>query len=968
MMADSTKGFSKNEPLKGTMDFNYLKNKGLHYVQQLSGGIWTDYNAHDPGLTILEQLCFALTDLAYRSAYDVEELLTTSKDNPIDAKNNGFSSPRMVFSRHPVTSNDFRKLLIDGFWQIQNVWINPVMPYDREEGLCGLNNLEILPSLAFQKQLRKDPNLENDFLKSLRTFLNRHRNLGEYFGEITLLKSQPFKLEANINIHRDEDPDQILAAILFGLEKFLYHPVAFSSFEELKGEKMDMSDIFSGPRLNSGFIKDSALKDRKYELHLEHFQKIFTSVSGVEKCWEIKIDSQPERKFLKIKPGTYVNLNIDDSEDGVFRTIRIFSNGNPMRTDKNKVNNLLLELWSKNFRSYQLDHYQEDYFEKNLKGNFRNPGKYSSIQHQFPLIYGIGKEGISTRETDGRKAMVMQLRAYLVFFEQHMANHLAQLANLNNIFSISYQEKSTTYHSQRLTSVVGYEDLEIKTKSDSGYVDVNIGFDSNPYTSESESEFLDRKNRLFDHLLARFGEKIDDLPFLIALKLNLIPNETEFRKVLLKRKSSFLIALENINYYQNKGEFFDQEKNSFEWLSGIEQILLVKTGIQKKNSSLVSKMITKREGEIFTDTDYDYQNPKVKQQDFLEGFRLITESEKKWAINQKIEGGIPNIHFGPIGLKRLMKNAVDFRKYMLSKIKSKTDSVEVIFQKEPNTWVGLLKAPNESEAIRKISETIHYFRQSNLDAEGFYLIDHILLKDFLDKCLLGFYVVDHEGKKTFQSEWAKTEEERRTLLAEFYHFGKERAFYFREEKSVVLKNSLRQVLAIYTLEEGETFNEQEFESLVQSNRELSMLMVGTDEEKGNLGLSEVEMIRLKGTIQGKNFRQRRVVLNRKQSTGTVFSEDFFDQKISICLPDWPARFQDNNFRDYFESLVRERIPAHLRVELYWLGFQEMEVFEAAYSDWLELKKVGSKANEEEFVKSSLAIHNLIVGWKGGARK
>ena len=32
-------------------------------LQELCGETWTDYNLHDPGVSILEQLCYGLTDL-----------------------------------------------------------------------------------------------------------------------------------------------------------------------------------------------------------------------------------------------------------------------------------------------------------------------------------------------------------------------------------------------------------------------------------------------------------------------------------------------------------------------------------------------------------------------------------------------------------------------------------------------------------------------------------------------------------------------------------------------------------------------------------------------------------------------------------------------------------------------------------------------------------------------------------------
>ncbi|NBQ69842.1 MAG: hypothetical protein EBU46_13880 [Nitrosomonadaceae bacterium] len=38
------------------LDFETLRKEAIGKVQELSGDIWTDYNLHDPGVTILEQL------------------------------------------------------------------------------------------------------------------------------------------------------------------------------------------------------------------------------------------------------------------------------------------------------------------------------------------------------------------------------------------------------------------------------------------------------------------------------------------------------------------------------------------------------------------------------------------------------------------------------------------------------------------------------------------------------------------------------------------------------------------------------------------------------------------------------------------------------------------------------------------------------------------------------------------------
>ena len=55
------------------MDFQKLKKEGIYLAQELSGDLWTDYNDHDPGVTILENQVYALTELSYKTSFPVED-------------------------------------------------------------------------------------------------------------------------------------------------------------------------------------------------------------------------------------------------------------------------------------------------------------------------------------------------------------------------------------------------------------------------------------------------------------------------------------------------------------------------------------------------------------------------------------------------------------------------------------------------------------------------------------------------------------------------------------------------------------------------------------------------------------------------------------------------------------------------------------------------------------------------------
>ena len=66
---------SKEVHTSDDLDFQFLKDEGIKVIQRIGNKIWTDYNAHDPGVTILEILAYAITDLGYRLSLPIEDLL-----------------------------------------------------------------------------------------------------------------------------------------------------------------------------------------------------------------------------------------------------------------------------------------------------------------------------------------------------------------------------------------------------------------------------------------------------------------------------------------------------------------------------------------------------------------------------------------------------------------------------------------------------------------------------------------------------------------------------------------------------------------------------------------------------------------------------------------------------------------------------------------------------------------------------
>ncbi len=112
----------KNPDLAPSEDYNFLRQKGMEYIEALGNKLWTDYNIHDPGITILELLCYAITDLGYRTSFDIKDLLAVPDGEEYKPHEQAFFTAREILTVNPWTVSDYRKLLID-IDGIKNGWL-----------------------------------------------------------------------------------------------------------------------------------------------------------------------------------------------------------------------------------------------------------------------------------------------------------------------------------------------------------------------------------------------------------------------------------------------------------------------------------------------------------------------------------------------------------------------------------------------------------------------------------------------------------------------------------------------------------------------------------------------------------------------------------------------------------------------------------------------------------------------------
>lgn len=89
-------------PADAPLSFDELRRALIGFAQTASSARWSDYNLHDPGVTMLEQTAFAISELAFRVGVPMRDLLT-GEDGDIDLAGLGLAAPHMVLDRAPVS-------------------------------------------------------------------------------------------------------------------------------------------------------------------------------------------------------------------------------------------------------------------------------------------------------------------------------------------------------------------------------------------------------------------------------------------------------------------------------------------------------------------------------------------------------------------------------------------------------------------------------------------------------------------------------------------------------------------------------------------------------------------------------------------------------------------------------------------------------------------------------------------------
>ncbi len=400
-------------------DFSYQKNLGIEYIQEHATTDWTNLNSSDPGVTILDQICYALTELGYCNQFPIKDILTKADGTlKIDDQ---FYRPNEILTTSPVTLVDYQLYILDAVDNLYNVTIVA-------ENQLGLN--------VYQVYLYASPYASKEQTDSLpkEVFfaLNNARNLNELFLMPELLTEQKVSFKGTIEIQNENDLTTILDDMERDVRNYIFPEVTPETF----GSWTDLSTdtIYNGPELNNGWIDPDSLGTNLETVLAIDIRSIFQQVENVISVTGFEFIPGTNNTSTTITGSVsgLISLDYESSIDN--GDLTFVCNGKDITKkvvlkDLNSPDNFV---GNQTNAVLQLSDTVEPEYPT---GTYRDINSFYSIQNTFPEIFGIGDNEVSENASAAQIAQSKQLKGYLTLFDQVLANQFSQLANVDKLFS-----------------------------------------------------------------------------------------------------------------------------------------------------------------------------------------------------------------------------------------------------------------------------------------------------------------------------------------------------------------------------------------------------------------------------------------------------------------------------------------------------------------------------------------------------
>lgn len=837
--------------------------------------------------------------------------------------------------------------------------------------------------------------------------LSANRSLCEDFLTVNAVEYEDIGIGASVTLQEYADPDLVLARIFFIIYKYFTPSVPFYTLQQMLEKGYDTDEIFEGPALEHGFIEDRDIEKTSLyrDIRMSDIINEIADIEGViaitylhlpfdgfenEEAGKAYFDQwvrflQRERKVARISPERSQVIFCKQKEMITYNTGNV----------KDRRPNRMLKLF-RDFkiaeRTYKLEGISLDIAVP--VGENMELEDYYPVTYSLPMTYGVSdRAGLPGSADDKRKVQALQLKGYLLFFEQLLAGHLVQLNHLRDLFTMD-ESTEHTYFNRVLQEIAGLQDLLIDEKGrgaghfDQVMQDFSIVLQE---LMESREQFLVRRNRFLEHFLGRFSE---DRSAYDAINRWLDPATADERlvgdKIRMLKDGEYtpISSGRGRGYNYTSPDFWDTDN-----VSGAERRIGRLLGFGSiRRHDLSPRFITTEPVMILNKKKQQEQklskkgkplnvvkllHPDNNEQVLLTSVESVEGCCTEQLISDILEHADNTAHiklYDDLN-RRARKTAGPVGSFWFEIWDGPAEETAVLLAESPR----FDKKELRDEALATLLQVMKGIN----DNEGLHLVEHLLLRprldevldennesvpvSFLDICLdfcdLGIGLdegaVPLYRKKISRVPADKCYDKMPWILE--YINGKKQSLLFQEvtwsdDRSVTVPLKFRRYTALSArVKDIREYGSERVNYRIVSNQEeeaskikYGFILTGDNNEVLAQSLFAYNKKTKAQVEQGAAIKDDiEVAINTLmawlgaemdwycQANPCDNNEDPYSFRTTVVLPCWPKRFRDATFRNHVEQTIVSESPAHVQPRIVWLGLTEMKRFEEAYYNWLE---------------------------------
>jgi hypothetical protein len=446
--------------------FDSLRRTALQAAQHLAGDHWTDYNLHDPGVTLLEAFAYAATELAYRADAPVATLLADAQ-GAVDWARHGLHPPPAALPCRPSTAADLQRWLLD---RVQAA-----------DGSAGLAGLSLRPGAwpgVLDAVLEPAAGADAATLAAaVRREAARVRTMGQDLGVLHLLRRRPCRLLGELRIEGPRAPALIVAEVHQRCADWLAAGPALAERAALLQQGQPTEEVWEGPPTHLAHEGPTPTPVSAADtVVMADLVRCARAVEGVADVAWLALQPEGEAPQHAAVPLRSLQAPGDGAatpragtvHDAGWRLVlaepaadgdlglRLVRRGNAMDLDPHAVRRQWLELQElRAVRAAQRptaaapagakvrDGFDDDDDDDGARADAARtpaapapepPPRHVPLQQHLPAAYAVGRSSLGSDATPTDRRRAQQLQGYVALLDQWLAHAAAQQAHWRTLF------------------------------------------------------------------------------------------------------------------------------------------------------------------------------------------------------------------------------------------------------------------------------------------------------------------------------------------------------------------------------------------------------------------------------------------------------------------------------------------------------------------------------------------------------